>query len=141
MVSTIIKKSIVVGLVVVILDFIIHSRYTTPMETNAYFVFKFILAAYIAYFMFENKFNFFKLPFRRTSFYLYFSGFFSLAHGIYYRILEVIQGQAFFSRVRDVTIGNAVFHQSSFTESIFIWGLIHSSIFLGGILIANKLVK
>jgi len=140
MVSTIIKKSAIVGLVVFILDYIMHSNYANP-ETNAYFVAKFVIAAYVAYYLYEGKLNFLKLKPRSTLIYLYFGALFASIHGLYYRAIEILQGQPFLSRVGDIQLGPLMFSSGSLFEMMVGWTLIHGGAFFIGVLLANKLIR
>ena len=85
------QKSVIVGLAVLAIDFYAHKTIANP-ETQWYFLFKFILGAILAYYLFENRklyginLNPFNLKFNTISYYLSWSVVFAAIHGLYYRI-------------------------------------------------------
>ena len=125
-----IKKSIVVGLVMLFFDFIAHSTIGNP-ETIGYFIAKPIIAGYVVYIYYNRKW-------KR---YIITSNIFALIHGLYYRIIELIYSKPLFSRVGDVHIGTITFKANIIWQGIFAWWIIHGGAFLLGIYIANFLEK
>ena len=144
MARAIITKSIIVATLVVFMDILIHENYANK-ETIFYFFFKLAIAYVIAYYMFENKklyglnLNPFKFKFGSIQYYINWSIIFSIFHGLYYRIVEVIQGNPFLSRVGDVTL----FHFSDIPiiENGLDWLIVHSSIFLIAIILTKFMGK
>jgi len=137
---TVLNKSVIVGLVVLALDFLAHKTIANP-ETLYYFLAKPLISGYIAYYMFEGKFNFFKLKTNTILFYAYFSGLFALIHGLYYRAFELFQGIPLFTRVGDITFAGITLMASSLPESIFGWAILHGGSFFIGIFIAKAIIK
>lgn len=144
--KNIISASIIVGLVVLFLDFIVHSTIGNP-ETNLYFLSKPFIAGYVAYLFFSNTKltkrvdKFFKI--KKDSFKRIFlwSTLFAFIHGLYYRIFELFTGVPFFSRVGDVVIGSFIFSGSSILMGTLAWWGIHGISFHIGIIIARRFTK
>jgi len=140
--QNVLLKSVIVGLVLLILDFLGHLFLTETMETFYYFLAKPIIAGYVAFLMFAGIFNIFSLKKRKFPFYLYYATLFGLIHGIYYRVLDFIQGNPFFFRVRDIIINDFVIFPSNIIMGTIGWWIIHSLIgFLGGVLIVKLFFK
>src|SRR3990167_4627865 len=130
-----VKKSSVVGIIVLLLDIIGHISFTARPESSSYYFLKPFISGYVAYLMYApNK----KLTNLTIAI---FSGIFAGLHGIYYRILDFAYGFPFWSRVQDVVIGSVVFLRSNFGSSIMIWALLHGLPFFVGVKIANFLEK
>lgn len=120
------KKSLIVGFVMLFLDFIAHNSIGNP-ETWGYFLAKPIIASYIAYFYYKNK----------SKLYFWASTIFAFLHGAYYRVIELFTGNPLFSRVGDVTIGTITFKASTIWQGILIWWVIHGCSFFVGLLAAD----
>ena len=135
-----IKKSIVVGLVMLFFDFIAHYTIGNP-ETISYFIAKPIIAGLFAYMMFNKDYNIFELKKDSISYYLYYTTSFSFYHGLYYRIIELIYSKPLFSRVGDIHIGTITFKADTIWQGIFAWWIIHGGAFLISIFIVNFLEK
>jgi len=140
------KKSIIVGLVVLLLDYYAHTHYAN-YETYYYYVAKIVIGAFLAYYMYEGKdkiynINFNPLKFKNntTNYYLSWSVGFAAIHGLYYRILEVIQGNPFFSRVGEIHFGSTAFEGNIIMLALG-WTIIHGGAFFLGILAANSWKK
>jgi len=140
MARAIITKSIIVATLIVFMDALIHFNYANK-ETMLYFVFKLGIGFAVAYFAFENKklyglnLNPFKFKFGSIPYYINWSIIFAVVHGLYYRILEVIQGNPFLSRVGDVTL--FTFSDNPLIEGSLDWLIVHGLIFLVAMIIVQ----
>lgn len=132
-------NSVIVGLAVLMLDYIVHTFYANP-ETLYYFLAKPILSGYIAYYMWENKFNLFRLKQNTFPFFLYYSTLFALIHGIYYRSIEIFTNKALFSRVGEITFPFISF-EGSLIVLIVGWWVIHGGAYFMGSYIAELLER
>lgn len=140
--NNILRNSIVVGLVLLFFDFLAHTFLTGTQETFYYYLAKPIVAGYIAFFMFLGIWNFFNLKKNTNLYYFYYAILFALTHGIYYRIIDLVQGNPFFDRVNDIVLGNTVlFSSSSILMGTIGWAIIHGGSFLIAVFIAKKLKK
>lgn len=137
MIENIFKKSLIVAVVTILLDFLFHFFLTNPMESLTYFVIKFLLAFFVATAMFSlhiytrhNK--------RRKIIILLLTGLiFSTLMSIYYRAWELGEAHVpFGSRAPDI-IG--VLRESLFFP--LIWWLGHALFFVIGVIVANKFVE
>ena len=140
MVSKNLKKSIVIGLTVLVLDFLAHT-YIANKEVFGYFLAKPFISAYVAYYMYEYKYNIFKFMRNTIPFYLYYSVLFAGIHGAYYRFLDFATGKPFFDRVGDIHIGNFVFEKTNILMSSLGWLGIHGFSFFIGIILAKELER
>lgn len=129
------KKSLVVGIIVLILDIFQHFFFTSHPESFYYYFWKPIISGYVAFFMYKYQKKLTNLSIAAYS--IIFAG----LHGIYYRILDFAYGLPFWARVQDVKIGSLIFRKENFIESLIAWGLIHGLPFFIGVKIANKIIK
>lgn len=125
------KTPALIGVITIVSDFIFHKYFTLEMETFYYFIIKFIVATYIAYFMLENRLNFFSL--QGTKKYIYYSLLFALAFSLYYRALEYFTGNPYLSRVPSISIKGIIITSAEYLKSAFAWGIVHGGAFLAGI--------
>lgn len=131
--------SVIVGVVVLILDYLAHSTIGNA-ETFYYYLAKPFIAGYIAFFAFKGIFSF-KLKKGSLLFYSYYATLFALVHGIYYRIIDFVQGKPFFDRVGDIVIGSFTLSGSNIFIGTLSWLVIHGGVFLIGIGIAKLIVR
>jgi len=129
----VIIKSSIVGFSVALFDLYIHNTHAN-IEVLGYYIYKFILAFAVAYYVFEYKnkvyginVNPFNFKIRSIPYFLNWSIIFAVLHGLYYRIFELFTKAPFFSRVGDVRLFS--FSNNPIIESIVDWAIIHSSIF------------
>lgn len=140
--KNILKKSVIVGLVLLFFDYLGHTFLTGTQETLFYYLAKPLIAGYIAYFMFLGMYNIFSLKKNTPRYYIYYAALFALIHGLYYRVLDFMQGNPFFFRVRDIVLNdNVIFMGSNILSGMLGWGILHGGSFLIGIWIAKKFVK
>jgi len=135
--------SVIVGLTVVVLDFIIHSTIWNE-EVLSYFIVKPFIAgaiAFLAYRMFIN------IPFMKENSplsYVYYSFLFAGVHGLYYRVIELITNQGLFTRVGDLNLGVITLAASTTFIGILIGGLngliVHGTTFFVGVMLAKMIV-
>jgi len=128
------KMSYVVAAAAITLDFLFHRFYTTPMETTFYFAFKFLLAFYVAKFLFRRI--------GTLKRYFWFSVLFAALFSVYYRVVEVVTSKAYLSRVPDIHIdGLDVIASNDLLLAGAVWGVIHGGVFFAGIFVAKYLRK
>lgn len=128
------KKSLIVAIVTLILDFLFHVFLTNPMESLTYFVIKFLLAFFVASAMFSL--SIYKLKEKKRKIIIILSGLiFSTLMSTYYRVWELSEAHIpFGSRAPDI-LGIS-------RETILfalVWWLGHALFFIVGIIIFNKL--
>ncbi len=140
---TLFKKSLVVAIVTVFLDFCFHYLLTNPMESLTYFVIKFLLSFFVATGLFSfyprrKKNRLSHLIFNKNNLTLLLTGLiFSTLMSTYYRAWELGEaGVPFGSRAPDI-LGLS-------RESILFalaWWLGHALFFIIGVIIAERIVK
>ena len=137
-------KSLGVAIIFTSIDFLFHSTIWNP-ETTFYFIIKFMMSFYFVFLVFNSKFNFLNLKNNTFTYYFYYSSFFALLHGLYYRLLELLYNQTLFSRVGDLNLGFIVLNASTSGLGILIailnGFLIHSIGFLLSISLINRIIK
>lgn len=145
MVNKVIIKSVIVATLVPLLDFYIHNAHAN-IEVLGYYVYKFVLAFVVAYYVFEYKnkvyglnINPFNFKIKTIPYYLSYSIIFSVLHGLYYRVFELYQGQPLFSRVGDVRLFS--FSDNPLIEGAVDWLITHTAIFILPVLLVEFLDK
>jgi len=133
-------KSAVAGAILTFLDYLFHITYANP-ETLYYFIYKFLLAGAVAYLFYTGGMNFLKLSKKSINYLLYYAVTFAVIHGFYYRVLELLQGNPFWSRVGDIQVFGLDLMASSFTQSMFGWLIAHGGSFIIAVLWANIIIK
>ncbi len=130
------KKSLVVAIITLAMDFVFHFFLTNPMESLTYFVIKFLLAFFVASAMF-SLFSARKKGVKVTTAII--TGLiFSTLMSVYYRAWELGEAYVpFGSRAPDI-LGidrtNLLFFSGT-------WWLGHALFFFVGVLIANRFIK
>lgn len=129
------KKSLIVGLVTVSVDFLFHYFFTNPMESFTYFVIKFLLAFFVATGMFNWVYYQLNLG-KRKIIVLISALIFSTLMSIYYRAWELIEAQApFGARAPDI-VGILRSDLLAFSGT---WWLAHALFFAVGVLLVERL--
>ena len=133
MTEKIFKKSLIISIIIILLDFLFHLFLTNPMESITYFVIKFLLAFFVATGMFSLN-----IYTKKKNITIYISGLiFSTLMSIYYRAWELGEAHVpFGSRAPDIL--------GIYRESILfplIWWLGHALFFIIGVFIVNKFIK
>jgi len=133
MTENIFKKSLIISIITILLDFLFHLFLTNPMESITYFVIKFLLAFFVATGMFSLN-----IYTKKKNITIYISGLiFSTLMGAYYRAWELGEAHVpFGSRAPDIL--------GIYRESILfplIWWLGHALFFIIGVFIVNKFIK
>ena len=136
MTENLFKKSLIVAVITILLDFLFHFFFTHPMESLTYFVIKFLLAFFVATGMFCLHLYINKKEKRK--FIIAVLGLvFSTLMSIYYRAWELGEAHVpFGSRAPDI-IG--IYRESLLFPSV--WWLGHALFFVLGVIVTNKLVK
>jgi len=136
MIENIFKKSLIVAVITILLDFLFHFFLTHPMESLTYFVIKFLLAFFVATGMFSLHFYINKKEKRK--FIIPITGLiFSTLMSVYYRAWELGEAHVLFgSRAPDIL---GIYRESILFPAM--WWLGHASFFVIGVIIVNKLVK
>ena len=135
------RNSLIIGLVVLALDFLGHTFLTNRTETLYYYLAKPIISGYVAYFMFLGIYNLFSLKKNTAKYYIYYATLFAFIHGAYYRILDFLQGKPFLDRVDDIVLGGIVLLSSNIITAGIGWLIIHGGAFLIGVFIAKRLMR
>ena len=131
------KKSFVVAVIVILLDFLFHYFLTHPMETLTYFVIKFFLAFFVASALFGS--SVYKNRTNGRGIIIFMSGLiFSLMMSTYYRAWELGEvGVPFGSRAPDI-INVARTNLILFSGT---WWLGHALFFVAGVWLANRMTQ
>ena len=130
--SKLILKSLIVGITVLIIDYLSHT-FIANKETFFYFLLKPIISGYVAYLMFKYSS---KVKYKLLSYFFY-SVVFASIHGLYYRLIELVQGQQLLSRIGDITVFNFIFPADNIPLMLLGWYLIHGGSYLAGVLIVR----
>ncbi len=135
--------SIIVGLSVLVLDWIAHITIWNE-EVISYFLAKPITAGIIAFLAYKAFINVFSLEDGIIGYYLYYSVLFAGFHGLYYRVYELIYNIPLFTRVGDLHLGFIVLDATTKFGGILIGMfnglLIHGGSFFIGLIIAKMVV-
>lgn len=125
-------KSIIAGIIAVLLDAIFHDQFTSPPETTFYFFIKFLIVALLAEIIFRKKdFSEKNILIKTAIFVFIFS--------VYYRLTEFLFKLPFGYRVPDVIIfGNTYTYETTLPMIILLWSLAHGLAFYLSIKIAMK---
>ncbi len=136
----IVMKAAIAGGILTLLDYLFHILYANP-ETLGYFVYKFILAAGFAYLFFTGKANFLKVREKSIEALAYYGAFFAVAHGFYYRLLDIYQGNPFFARVGDIHLFGLDVSASNFIQISLAWLVVHGGFFIIAVMIADRIAE
>lgn len=136
MIDNMFKKSLVVAIITVVLDFTFHFFLTNPMESLTYFVIKFLLAFFVATAMFSLHLYIKKK--NKRKFIIPVAGLiFSALMSTYYRAWELGEAHVpFGSRAPDIM---GILRESLLFPTV--WWLGHALFFVVGIIVANRLIK
>jgi len=134
--TNILLASIILGIIMLIVDFIAHNTIGNS-ETFYYYLAKPIIASYVAFLIFTFRRKFKKI--NGVLYYVFWATMFALVHGIYYRVLELIQGKELFYRVGIVELFGFTFN--TLPEMIFAWWIIHAGAFLIGLIIVKLIFR
>jgi len=135
MINNLFKKSVIVAVITVFIDFLFHLFLTNPMESLTYFVIKFLLAFFVATSMFSLSIYIKKK--NKTVIILITGLVFSTLMSTYYRAWELWESYVPFGSRAPNILGIS-------RESIFfslVWWLGHAFFFIIGAILANKLIK
>ena len=142
------KKSVLVGISVLVLDILWHTLFIDRPETFYYFFWKLIISGYIAFLMFESKnsiskfVNFFKFKAGSHYYYLYFAFLFSLVWTLLSHIGIAHSVIPLFTRVQDINLGISFFIQALLLWEHLGWLFIHGgSYYIGTLIIKGLKIK
>jgi len=125
------KRSLIVVVITLFLDFLFHFYFTSPMESFTYFAAKALVVFVVAQLMFSKPLTFFNI--------LKYDLIFVLMFGVYYRLTEVFSGLYLLAVVPDISIGSFIVTSQTPLFSGLVWGLAHGGFYFVGIWLSNKL--
>lgn len=132
------KKVLVVAIVAAAIDFAFHYFLTYPMETLTYFVVKFLLAFFIATFLFGFSFYVKSKGWKNIGIACVSALIFSTLMSLYYRAWELGEAQVPFGSRAPQIYGIARDNLVLFSGT---WWLGHALFFVVGVFVANKIIS
>ena len=125
-------KSIIAGIVALLIDALWHNIFTDPPETFFYFFIKFIIVIFLAELIFRKKdFSEKNILIKTAIFVFIFS--------VYYRLTEFLFKLPFGYRVPDVILfGTTYTYETTLPMIILLWSLAHGISFYAGTKIAMR---
>lgn len=132
------KKALVVAVIATVIDFAFHYFLTHPMETLTYFVVKFLLAFFIATFLFGFSFYIKSKGWKNVGIACVFALIFSTLMSVYYRAWELGEAQVPFGSRAPEIYGIARDNLVLFSGT---WWFGHATFFVIGVFVANKIIS
>ncbi|MDP2643046.1 MAG: hypothetical protein Q8P62_04355 [Candidatus Peregrinibacteria bacterium] len=132
------KKALVVAVVTDAVDFTFHYFLTHPMESLTYFVVKFLLAFFIASFLFGFVSYVKSKGWKNFGIGFVFALIFSTLMSVYYRAWELGEAQVPFGSRAPEIYGIARDNLVLFSGT---WWLGHALFFVIGVFVANKIIS
>jgi len=132
------KKALVVAVIAVAIDFAFHYFLTHPMETLTYFVVKFLLAFFVATFLFGFSSYIKSKGWKNFGIGFVFALIFSSLMSVYYRAWELGEAQVPFGSRAPEIYGIARDNLVLFSGT---WWFGHATFFVIGVLVASKIIS
>ena len=128
-------KSIIAGIVALLIDALWHNIFTDPPETFFYFFIKFIIVIFLAELIFRKKdFSEKNILIKTAIFVFIFS--------VYYRLTEFLFKLPFGYRVPDIILFGKIYtYETTLPMIVILWSLAHGLAFYLSIKLATTIYK